>query len=159
MSEFILMETHASGRVNITLDLSFYIEAYDKAYGRNKIIGPEQHDAITQFELLTIEIYEQIEGLSGQMHWIDALDLATQNLEQSQKDAIAQSPAARMMDNSFIEIIKNSMDECVSIHYDSNHNVKPMMQLSLDIDNTSVVSGIKARINGAGYAVFLGTKL
>lgn len=149
MSNFIRMKGNASGHVNITLDLSLYIETYEKAYG-GRLVGPEQDDAITQFELLTIEIYRQLEGVLGQMHWLDALDLATQNLEQSQKDDIAQSPAARMMDNSFIEIIKNSMDECVSRYYDSNHSVKPMMQLGLDVDNTSNPDQVLIQITDAG---------
>jgi hypothetical protein len=150
MSNFIRMKANASGHVNITLDLSLYIETYEKAYGVSRPVGPEQDDAITQFERLTIEMYGQLEGVLGQIHWIDALDLATQNLEQSQKDDIAQSPAARMMDNSFIEIIKNSMDECVSRYYDSNHSVKPMMQLGLDVDNTSNPDQVLIQITDAG---------
>ena len=47
MPNFISMRANSSGHVDITLDLSHYINAYEKAYGTNVPIGPAQATAAT----------------------------------------------------------------------------------------------------------------
>ncbi|MDF1683353.1 MAG: hypothetical protein P1U36_01725 [Legionellaceae bacterium] len=150
MPSYISMESTSSGQVDITLNLSFYIEAYEKAYGYQRSPGKSQADAIAKFKQQSLELSGQLTGLTGQMHWLDALRLATEDWEPSQQDAVAQSPAARMMDNSFIEIIKNSMDEVISMHYDSTPRKPPIIQLTLKIDNTSYSNQISIQITDSG---------
>ncbi|MDF1683354.1 MAG: hypothetical protein P1U36_01730 [Legionellaceae bacterium] len=150
MPNFIRMKANASGHINITLDLSSYINAYEKAYGSQISESDDQTKTVAEFKKISHNIHKQLDGISGQIHWIDALEIATHNLEPSHQDAVAASPAARMMDNSFIEIIKNSMDECVTKYYDSNKVAKPCIQLAMDIDNTSNPEQVSIQITDSG---------
>ncbi|MDF1828138.1 MAG: hypothetical protein P1U39_07645 [Legionellaceae bacterium] len=136
MTDFIHMTANSSGRVDITLDLSAYIEAFETA-GR------------VTFKNVSEDIHAQLTGIPGQMHWEEALSLATQHLTPEQHDAIENSPAAKMMNNSFIEIIKNSMDESIAKYYDSNRREKPRIQLALDLD-TSNPKQISIQITDSG---------
>lgn len=150
MPTFINMKSISPGHVEITLDLSLYIEGYEEAYDPQITSGDNQKAAVAKFKKLSGDLSEQINGIPGQIHWFDALNLATQNLEQPQKNIIAQSPAARIMDKSFIEILKNSIDEAITMHYDSNFSIKPMIQLSLNIDHTSHPDCVSIQIIDSG---------
>jgi hypothetical protein len=153
MPNFIRMEVNSSGRVNINLDLNHYINTYEKAYGAHVPVGPAQATAITEFKELLLEMYQHLDGVQGGTYWINALSLATQHLEKAEQDAIKASPASKMMDNSFIEIIKNSMDQVISMHYDSHQRQEPTIQLSLDInvDQTFHPTLISIRMTDSGH--------
>lgn len=149
MPSFIHMESQATGHVDITLNLSPYINAYEKAHSPS--VGDRHNHSIanTEFNQLKNDMHEQLDGISGQMHWINALSLAIQDLEKTQQATIEASPAANMMENSFIEIIKNSMDEAVSNYYD--HNQEPVITLSLDIEHTRKPNLISIQITDSGH--------
>jgi len=147
--DFINMESNSPGHVDITLDLAPYINAYEKAHNPNVRAPHRQAIAAAAFDELKTDIYDQLDGISGQMHWLDALTLATQTLDKTLQAAIEASPAVDMMENSFIEIIKNSMDEAVSSHYESNQ--EPIIKLSLEIDHASHPDLISIQITDSGH--------
>ena len=151
MPSFISMKANNSGRINITLNLSRYIKAYEKAYGSDVAVGHEQANAADDFNKLSLEMYQRLDGVSGQIYWINALSLATQHLGKTEQDACKASPAANMMDNSFIEIIKNSMDEAISSYYDNNKKHEPIIQLSLEIDNATKPGQLSIQITDSGH--------
>lgn len=149
MNKFIQMECMASGYVVIIVDISAYIHAFEKAYLTDLPAENNQH-AIKEFKKLSHKIESELTGLSGELHWLDALSLATQNLNPKQQEVIKKSPAADMMNVSFIEIIKNSIDECIARHYDSNGSASLWMQLSLVIDSTSIPDQVSIQITDTG---------
>ncbi|MDF1828137.1 MAG: hypothetical protein P1U39_07640 [Legionellaceae bacterium] len=149
MTKFIQMECMASGHVVITVDISAYIHAFEEAYLTDLPVENNQH-AIEAFKKLSNTIESELTGIPGQLRWIEALELATQHLTPEQQDTIEKSPAADMMNVSFIEIIKNSIDECIARYYDSNGSASLCMPLSLVIDNTSIPDQVSIQITDTG---------
>jgi hypothetical protein len=149
MPDFISMTSPAPGHVDIELNLAPYVSAYEKAYS-HKTPAHTREAAMTEFNKLANDIYERLDGMPGATHWFMAQDLATETFNAAQKKAIDASPASDMLKNSFIELIKNSMDEAVSRYYDSNKTQKPTIKLSLDIDNTSKPNQVSMQLTDSG---------
>ncbi len=148
MIEFINITSDTPKHVNINIDLESYIETFEKI---NK--SKDEHskkEATTEFNNLYNSISRKLIGISGQMYWIKALDLATQNLTNEQAKTIKAAPASEILQNSFIEIMKNAIDEAISRYYDSNMTTKPSIQLMIDIDDTSYSDVISIQIKDSG---------
>jgi len=149
MTKFIQMECMTSGYVVITLDISAYVNAFEETYLTDLPAEHNQHD-VTAFKTLSCQIEAGLTEIPGQLRWFEALELATQHLAPEQQDTIEKSPAADMMNVSFIEIIKNSIDECISRYYDSNRCASLCIQLSLVIDGTSIPDQVSIQITDTG---------
>jgi hypothetical protein len=149
MPDFINMSSTSPGHVDIELNLAPYVTAYEKAYSP-KTPAHARETAMTEFNNLANNIYNRLDGMPGETHWFRAQDLATETSGTAQKKIIAASPASDIMANSFIEIIKNSMDEAVSRYYDSNKTQAPTINLSLDIDNTSNPNQVSMQLTDSG---------
>ena len=107
--------------VNMTsilhIDLTPYIETFTKDQERHAAYGRELHSAFI--------------GLSSAVYWQTMLSAATQGLADTTIEIIEASPANIFMRESFVEILKNVMDEAI-LHWVKDKS-PPILNLTLSI--------------------------
>lgn len=84
----------------VVIDLSNYLQAFEKQ---------DQ----TLYQSLYESIKEEVVGVNGQIIWQELLGKAIENFSPDERDIIYQSPACEMMNSSFVELLKNTMDEFI----------------------------------------------
>ena len=73
-------------------------------------------------------LHEEIVGVNGQLIWVELLESALLHSTTDENiDIIKHSPACKIMAQSFIELVKNVMDEAILGN-------KPRLELCLQID-------------------------
>lgn len=95
---------------------------------------------------------------SANLYWDNILSLSTQGLSQEQQDAIFESPAVKILEEHFIEILMNSIDETLQAHY-ANRTLSPLMEMKISIDNKTNPNMVAICItdNGRGFPLLICT--
>ncbi len=145
---FFEMESNRPGLVELHFDLTKYVRAFDKEMSAKGEAAKAQ--AAKEFNEIFASIHFSFEGLSGATYWERALTMATEGLTPDQISATKASPAADMMENSFIEIVKNSIGEAIERYYDSNKTIPAEITLSLDIDATTHADKVVIQVTDSG---------
>ncbi|MDF1677596.1 MAG: hypothetical protein P1U32_02745 [Legionellaceae bacterium] len=148
MPNFFVMESNGPGLVDFHFDLTKYVRAFDKKMSAKGQAAKAQ--AAHEFNEIFTGIHFSFEGLSGATYWERAFTIATQGLTPEQISATQASPAADMMENSFIELIKNSIGEAIERYYDSNKTIPAGITLSLHIDATTHPDKVVIQVTDSG---------
>ncbi len=148
MPDFLNMQSNRPGHVDIKLDLKDYVRAFDAKMSAEGSATEAQ--AAKAFNMEFKKIYDSLDGLLGATIWMDVLDEATHALPEEQRHAIEKSPAATMMSESFLELLKNSVGEAIERYYDSGKEIPAEITLSLDIDTASNPREVVMQVTDSG---------
>lgn len=127
----------------LKIDLNSYITSY-------------KEDDEASFLAHRNAIEEMVSGVLGGDLWTQMLNAALDNavehgrLSTSARRVIEESPACAFMVSSFVEIVKNLMDEAILGHYESGKNPKLELSLSIDISSPDRI-GLTIADNGRGF--------
>ena len=89
---------------------------------------------------------EVIQGAGGSIFWQETLDTAIKTaikegrLNTEDAAFIEHSPACEFMKSSFVEIMKNVMDEAILGHYHEGRNAQIEMHLNIDISSPDQIT-------------------
>ena len=98
-------------------------------------------------ESLSANLIEQISGINGDLLWKEVLDTALSNNARGANIAtITASPACQFLSESFIELVKNVMDE--GLLSETSHL---QLQFSIDISQKDTI-GMRVEDNGPGFS-------
>ncbi|MCH9756251.1 MAG: hypothetical protein K0U37_03525 [Gammaproteobacteria bacterium] len=125
-------------QAKVSFDLGPYVNAYQQ--GRNS----------PQYQQIRAELFTQLTGVVGDLHWEDILNKATEGLEIEEAENIRNSPAAEMIDYSFVEILKNSLDEALAGYYETEGERPASITLTIDIDNETNPNQVSIKITDSG---------
>ena len=140
---FIAVEGHDDG---ISSRLNINLGPYIKSY---KDRNAQEHQSCRE----TLE--ESVFGLAGSALWEQTLDAALNKavaqgrITTKQIFDIKNSPVSEFMMTSFVEIVKNSMDETVLAHYQAGKNPLLIMQITIHLLPESITLTITD--NGRGF--------
>ncbi len=121
-------------QATITVDLKPYVQAY--ATNRKK------------YQKIRSDFEDKLSALSGDIHWINLLEAAVQNLPPEQREKIKNSRAVEILEFSFVEILKNSMDEALDGFYEDN--LPAHTTITLEIDDESDPDNIMVTVTDTG---------
>lgn len=124
--------------------LSINLQAYVDSFYRNE----------TQYKQLQKELIQQVTGFDATSFWYDMLEMAIKDgVDEELAAVIRESPASKFLDESFIEIVKNGMDELLLGC--SQEGKSPQLDLNLRIDLTEMEHnriGMIITDNGRGFS-------
>lgn len=134
---------NAGVSVTLLANLGPYIESYK--------LGDDVAHA-----LLREDLENALSGIVGAKLWLivldEALDAAVDGgrITREERVVIQNAPACELMVISFVEVVKNLLDEAILGHYESGKN--PQLEMKVDIDVSSA-DRIKLIItdNGRGF--------
>ena len=107
----------------IELDLTQYIKSIEQ-----KIVSPTP-EHIEKYEEFYQMFLQLVQPIVGDLHWMSLVSKAMEGSELSEEtiEQLKQSPAYRILaDTLMLEILKNSMDECLFAYFDPHHMDKLM---------------------------------
>ena len=152
----ITMNSPQINSVKVTIDMRPYIVAYQE-YKLKQYLGNSKRNEKEVYFNLKDKLRNRLTGLSGDLLWEQVLELATDGLSSTEIEIIRSSPASSFMDNSFVEIIKNAMDEAILGYYQSLHNPRIELHINLDVQTDPHNISITIDDTGRGFSrKFLG---
>ena len=119
----------------MTLNLNPYIESFKKDNAAHLTLKKELTYRLT--------------GFNGTLLWTDMIEQATANISKADKEAINNSPANQFMQESFIELVKNVMDEAILGYL--KENKEPQLELRLDIGLSNNQIKLSFEDSGRGF--------
>ena len=124
--------------------LSINLQAYVDSFYHNK----------TQYKQLQKDLIQQVTGFDATAFWSGMLEAAiTGGVDDELAAVIRESPASKFLDESFIELVKNGMDELLLGR--SQDGKSPQIDLNLRIDLTGIEHnriGMILTDNGRGFS-------
>ena len=98
----------------------------------------------------------KVKGLTGETLWEDMLKAATnaassKGLSPDDTKLIENSPACTYMRRSFVEIVKNVMDEAVLGAYEAGRKAQLELDLNIDMSSPGRIE-LTVRDNGRGFS-------
>ena len=136
---FTLTANHVK-QATLTVDLASYVEAH-REHGRQ---SPE-------YQTIRNDLVNYTSVLLAGGLWMSIREALTEGLEEDEKNAIENTPANKMLENNFTEILKNSIDVALDDYYESGKEAH--VTLGIDIDNTTSpdLTAISITDSGSGF--------
>ena len=135
------IEQNEEGDVQIYMDLEPYIEAF-----HNKDASPEE------FIRLKEALQSKVTRASANLYWINIFDLCTEGMESEDVQALAESPASKILEEHLVEILMNSIDEAIQAnHADQTYPPAMNMIVKLDADTDPGLVSFYLLDSGRGY--------
>lgn len=140
--------------VELSIELAPYIEAYKK-YKHIRDIQGDAKEILAhknEYEHLRTHLLDGLTALTGGC-WENVFNLAMSPEKQILKD----SAAYQILDDSFVEILNNTVDETIAKHMESSRVIRPVntlkARLSVTIDDYTNPDNISITFvdNGRGY--------
>lgn len=144
--------------VELSVELAPYIQAYknykhivDMQKG-SKSVSEEQLACKIKYEHLRTGLFDGLTALTGGC-WEDVFDLAMPPEKMTMKNSVAY----QVLEDSFVEILNNTVDETIAKHMESSRSIRPLNTLkailTVSIDDTTHRDNISITCvdNGRGY--------
>ncbi len=100
------------------------------------------------------EYIEDIEGVSGTLLWFDFLAEAINSLDSAHQQLIQSAPATLLIKDSFVELVKNCMDEIILGYCDlakSSLETTVNLVMKIECDEVNDLISIVFADNGRGF--------
>ena len=144
------------------VDMLAYIEAhaahanYVKEHRGEDLLDVRTESARLQDVFLNIrkEYTDDITGVSGSLIWLEFLAKAMNGLDSAQQQSIKDAPASSFFNDSFVELVKNCMDEIILGYHDveqSSLETAVNLVMKIQYDEVNDLISIVLSDNGRGF--------
>lgn len=135
------IQKSSDGYVDINMNLEPYINAF-----HNRNANPRE------FRKLKNELENKVTRASANSYWLEIFDLCTDEMSDEERDALSNSPVVEVLEEHFIEILMNSIDEAIQAnHADAEYQSSMNMRLMLDADRDPGLVSFYLMDSGRGY--------
>ncbi len=134
----------------VTVDMGPYVDAYRdyQTKKRERIMSQTQEKQVAlEYTTIRATLADSVNGLSGGLLWERFIEEATLGLSETRAQTIKTAPAAEFMRNSFVELVKNIMDEAVLGYSPIAHSP---IELKMTIDDETDPDAITLTFEDTG---------